>query len=245
MVISVLERRSEIGLRRALGTTRRHVAEQFLGEALLLSVLGGLAGTVIGGAATAIYAVSQHWSVQIPALAIEGGVGAALPSAPSPACTRRCEPPASRQPRRCARHDRPPGPSPRPDGLPAHPRQVTTINAAPGSTAHASGQVYQATSTTRRVTATLRASQRRTASSPGARSPWPAAPSGSFSAPPRPPYSPYQGLGDRHPARCLGRRPRRGSAHRPACRAAARQPRRPSVTHTGTVDAVTCAAARI
>jgi len=78
MVISVLERRSEIGLRRALGATRRHVAEQFLAEALLLSVLGGVAGTVIGVAATAIYAVSQHWSVTIPLLALYGGVGAAL-----------------------------------------------------------------------------------------------------------------------------------------------------------------------
>ena len=50
MIISVLERRSEIGLRRALGASRRHVAEQFLAEALLLSVLGGVAGTVFGGA---------------------------------------------------------------------------------------------------------------------------------------------------------------------------------------------------
>ncbi len=78
MVISVLERRSEIGLRRALGATRRHVAEQFLAEAVLLSVLGGLAGTVIGAVATVIYAVSQHWSVQIPAVAFSGGLGAAL-----------------------------------------------------------------------------------------------------------------------------------------------------------------------
>jgi putative ABC transport system permease protein len=78
MVISVLERRSEIGLRRALGATRRHVAEQFLSEALLLSALGGLAGTIIGGAATAIYALSQHWSVVIPALAFYGGLGAAI-----------------------------------------------------------------------------------------------------------------------------------------------------------------------
>jgi putative ABC transport system permease protein len=78
MVISVLERRSEIGLRRALGASRRHVAEQFLAEALLLAVLGGVAGTVIGVLATVIYAVSQHWSVQIPALAFYGGVGAAL-----------------------------------------------------------------------------------------------------------------------------------------------------------------------
>ena len=78
MVISVLERRSEIGLRRALGATRRHVAEQFLAEAVLLSVLGGLAGTIIGAVATVIYAVSQHWSVQIPAIALYGGLGAAL-----------------------------------------------------------------------------------------------------------------------------------------------------------------------
>jgi putative ABC transport system permease protein len=78
MVISVLERRSEIGLRRALGATRRHVAEQFLAEAMLLSFLGGLAGTVIGVAATAIYALTQHASVLIPALALYGGIGAAL-----------------------------------------------------------------------------------------------------------------------------------------------------------------------
>lgn len=78
MIISVLERRSEIGLRRALGATRRHVAEQFLAEAVILSVLGGLAGTAIGVGATVIYATSQHWGVQIPALALYGGIGAAL-----------------------------------------------------------------------------------------------------------------------------------------------------------------------
>jgi putative ABC transport system permease protein len=78
MVISVLERRSEIGLRRALGATRRHVAEQFLAEAILLSLLGGVAGTAMGVAATVVDAVSQHWSVTIPLLALYGGVGAAL-----------------------------------------------------------------------------------------------------------------------------------------------------------------------
>jgi len=78
MVISVLERRSEIGLRRALGATRQHITEQFLTEALLLSALGGLAGTVIGVSATAIYALTQHWQVQIPPLALYGGTGAAL-----------------------------------------------------------------------------------------------------------------------------------------------------------------------
>jgi putative ABC transport system permease protein len=78
MVISVLERRSEIGLRRALGATRRHVAEQFLAEAVLLSALGGLAGTVIGIAVTAIYAFTQHSQMLIPPQALYGGTGAAL-----------------------------------------------------------------------------------------------------------------------------------------------------------------------
>ena len=78
MVISVLERRSEIGLRRALGASRRHVAEQFLAEAVLLAVMGGFAGTLLGVATTAIYAASQHWSVQMPAVALYGGVGTAL-----------------------------------------------------------------------------------------------------------------------------------------------------------------------
>jgi putative ABC transport system permease protein len=78
MVISVLERRSEIGLRRALGATRRHVAEQFLAEALLLSALGGIAGTVMGVSATSIYALTEQWQVQVPAQALYGGTGAAL-----------------------------------------------------------------------------------------------------------------------------------------------------------------------
>jgi len=78
MVISVLERRSEIGLRRALGATRRHVAEQFLAEALLLSALGGLAGTLIGIAVTAVYACTQHSQMLIPPQALYGGTGAAL-----------------------------------------------------------------------------------------------------------------------------------------------------------------------
>jgi putative ABC transport system permease protein len=78
MVISVLERRSEIGLRRALGARRLHIAIQFLGESVLLSLLGGVAGIALGIATTAGYASTQDWSVVVPTLSIAGGVGIAL-----------------------------------------------------------------------------------------------------------------------------------------------------------------------
>jgi putative ABC transport system permease protein len=78
MVISVLERRSEIGLRRALGAGARHIWAQFLIEALALAALGGLAGSALGAAATAGYARYQHWQIVIPANALELGIGASL-----------------------------------------------------------------------------------------------------------------------------------------------------------------------
>jgi putative ABC transport system permease protein len=78
MVISVLERRSEIGLRRALGATKRHISIQFLTEASLLAALGGVAGAVAGALATAAYALSRGWSVDVPVYAPAGALVAAL-----------------------------------------------------------------------------------------------------------------------------------------------------------------------
>ncbi len=78
MVISVLERRPEIGLRRALGARAGHIGLQFLGESVLLSLLGGCAGIALGAAATAGYAATQGWAVVVPGLSVAGGVAIAL-----------------------------------------------------------------------------------------------------------------------------------------------------------------------
>jgi putative ABC transport system permease protein len=78
MLISVLERRSEIGLRRSLGATKGHIRTQFLAEATLLALLGGAVGVAAGALATAIYAYAKDWTTVIPTLAWAGGLGAAI-----------------------------------------------------------------------------------------------------------------------------------------------------------------------
>jgi putative ABC transport system permease protein len=78
MVISVLERRAEIGLRRSLGATRRHILLQFLAESLLLSALGGAGGVLIGIAVTTGYAAAQSWEAVVPAWSTGGGMASTL-----------------------------------------------------------------------------------------------------------------------------------------------------------------------
>ncbi|HEY7325232.1 MAG TPA: FtsX-like permease family protein, partial [Streptosporangiaceae bacterium] len=78
MIISVLERRQEIGLRRALGATKGHIRVQFLCEAILLALGGGVVGVAAGVLATAIFAHVKGWDVVIPTVAWAGGIGAAI-----------------------------------------------------------------------------------------------------------------------------------------------------------------------
>jgi putative ABC transport system permease protein len=78
MLIGVLERRSEIGLRRSLGATRGQIRLQFLSEAIMLALLGGAIGVLAGAVATGVYAGVKGWTVVIPTLAWAGGLGAAI-----------------------------------------------------------------------------------------------------------------------------------------------------------------------
>ncbi|PZF57712.1 ABC transporter permease [Curtobacterium sp. MCSS17_008] len=78
MVVTVLERRAEVGVRRALGARRRNIRDQFLVESLLLSLLGGIAGVVIGVGVTAAFAIANGAPVAVPLWAVAGGLGSTV-----------------------------------------------------------------------------------------------------------------------------------------------------------------------
>jgi putative ABC transport system permease protein len=78
MLIGVLERRSEIGLRRSLGATKANIRTQFLSEAILLALIGGAVGVTAGVISTAVYASVKHWQIAIPTTAWAGGLAAAI-----------------------------------------------------------------------------------------------------------------------------------------------------------------------
>ena len=78
MVIAVLERRGEIGLRRALGASRSYIGIQFVAEAALLAGTGGVAGALLGGFATTVFAAARKWSAVVPVPVLLASVGIAL-----------------------------------------------------------------------------------------------------------------------------------------------------------------------
>ncbi|MFJ6577224.1 ABC transporter permease [Streptomyces sp. NPDC091368] len=73
MVVGVMERRGEIGLRRALGARGGQIAAQFLLEAVLMGFIGGVGGLVVGALAVYGYAVAQGWPVSVPLYTVVAG----------------------------------------------------------------------------------------------------------------------------------------------------------------------------
>jgi putative ABC transport system permease protein len=78
MIVSVLERRREIGLRRALGASRRDIRYQFLAEAIVIALFGGAGGVVLGVLGTIGYALLRHWPIVLPAGAATAGILSAI-----------------------------------------------------------------------------------------------------------------------------------------------------------------------
>lgn len=94
MLVSVTERTREIGIRKAVGAKRRHIMFQFLCEACILSILGGLIGLLLSFGGVEIYnrlsstAVSMNWSVGIAAIAFCAVIGVLFGSYPAAKASR-------------------------------------------------------------------------------------------------------------------------------------------------------------
>ncbi|MDT5033195.1 MAG: putative transport system permease protein, partial [Actinoplanes sp.] len=73
-----LQRRTEVGLRRALGANRGQIRAQFLTESVVLSALGGAIGTVLGTAGTTGYDMIHNWPVVIPIWSVSAALGGAV-----------------------------------------------------------------------------------------------------------------------------------------------------------------------
>ena len=139
MVIAVLERRSEIGLRRALGARRLHVAVQFAAEATLLAGCGGVAGAVLGGFSTTVYAAARHWDAVVPVPVLLAAVAVALLVGAAAASIPRCAPRGWSRPRRCGSARGGPG---RLAGLAGHiisPASAVTSSRRPRRSHHLAG----------------------------------------------------------------------------------------------------------
>jgi putative ABC transport system permease protein len=78
MIMAVLERRTEIGLRRALGATRRHIRGQFLLESMMLSGSGGLIGVALGVGITGVFAINRGWPIIMPPAAVAAAAALAI-----------------------------------------------------------------------------------------------------------------------------------------------------------------------
>lgn len=94
MLVSVTERTREIGIRKAVGAKRRHIMLQFLCEACILSVLGGIIGLLLSFSVVEIYSlisatsVGMNWGVGIAAIAFCAVIGVLFGGYPAAKASR-------------------------------------------------------------------------------------------------------------------------------------------------------------